>query len=195
MTPAVLVKNRSRRKSERIARTVFLSSVFAAMIWTGFLWMQQSLAARSAGRMRTQLQELKLSPANNQLQQVALQLEQVNSIEAAVAVSGIHWTPYFKAILETFPAEARLTSLSAAPPQGVPPGSPGLPMMRLDGKLLPAERSHTLIYADWFGGMERVAGRGSVNLVSDRTIDWKGRQTSVFSIELTPTIDAEVQAP
>ena len=68
-------------------------------------------------------------------------------------------------------------------------------MMRLDGKLLPAERSHTLIYADWFGGMERVAGRGSVNLVSDRTIDWKGRQTSVFSIELTPTIDAEVQAP
>jgi Tfp pilus assembly PilM family ATPase len=195
MTPAAVVTTRSHGKSARIARTVFLASVFAAVIWSGFLWMQRSLTVRSAEQMRVQIDELKRSPINSQLQQAALQLQQVQSTASAAAVPAIRWMPYFKSILGTLPPDARLVSLSTAPPQGVQPGTHVTPTMRLDGSLAPSDRSHALVYAEWFRRMERVAGAGSVRLVSDRAIDWKGQQTSMFSIEVIPTANAEAKAP
>ena len=95
--------------------------------------------------------------------------------------------PYLKAVLATFPAQARLLAMSVAPPTGKKPGGGDPPVIRLDGKLLPDKRSHALSYADWFRQLEGIVGDGGVKLVSDRTIEWKGRRTSIFSIELGAT--------
>ena len=195
MSPRTLALARSRKKGARIARTVFLASVFAAVIWTAFLWIQQSFVARSAERMRVQLAELKKSPANSLLQQAVLESQQIESTATAAAIPAIRWMSYFKSVLATFPHDARLVSLASESPLSIQPGTNVLPIMRLDGKLLPAERSHALIYADWFARMESVAGSGSVKLISDRTIDWKGQHTSVFSIEVTPATAAKEQTP
>lgn len=195
MTPAAMVKTRSRQKSERIARSVFVASVLAAVIWTGFLWLQRSLAVRSAARMQVQLDDLKKSPINGQVQQAAAQLQKITAMTAAAEAPSVQWAPYFKSVLSTCPPDLRLVSLLSESPQGVIPGTQPFPMIRLDGKILPAERSHALIYADWFGRMERVAGHGSVKLITDRTLDWKGQKTSVFSIEITPPAQAKGQTP
>jgi hypothetical protein len=195
MTPAAMVKTRRRKKSERIARTILFASVLTAAIWTGFLLLQQSLAARSAARSQAQLEDLKRSPVNGQLQQASLELQQVSALTRAAAAPAVRWTPYFKAILGTYPQTTRLISLSSEPPVGTMPGTRAYPMMRMDGKILPMARSHALVYADWFRRIERIAGAGAVKLIADRTTDWKGQRTSIFSIEVTPQPQTKEQAP
>lgn len=195
MTPAAMVRTRSRQKSERIARLVLVASVLAAAIWIGFLWVQQTLTARSTARSLAQLEELKTSLVNGQLRQASLELEQVSTLAQASTVPGIRWTPYLKTILATFPPDVRLMALSSEPPVGMMPGTCAIPTLRLDGKISPTTRSHALIYADWFGRIEQIAGHGSVKLISNRAIDWKGQRTSVFSIEVTPQLQPKERMP
>jgi hypothetical protein len=99
----------------------------------------------------------------------------------------IRWTEFLKGLLHTFPEEVRLMSLSVSPVSTAPNATAaGAPQIRLEGRLLPTGLSHEIIYAEWVNDMEAIAGLGSVRVASVRELEWKGRQSSLFVIEITP---------
>jgi hypothetical protein len=169
---------------------LLLGSVITAAAWTGLLWMQKTIASQKAVATQTQLQELKDSPVNGTLQQSVGELQQINTLAAAATAPPKRWTPYLKSIVATFPTQTRLMGMWAGPPAGETPERVQLPLVRLDGKLLPHSRSHPLSYADWFRSLAMDAGTGRVNLVSDRTVEWKGQRSSVFSVEIEPETES-----
>jgi hypothetical protein len=184
MTPPALVKTRLSKRGERIARGLLAGSVIVAAVWTGLLWMQKTIASQNVLETHAQLQELRSSPVNGTLERSVSEMRQVSLMVAAATAPSKRWMPYLKSIVATFPEQTRLMAMSAGVPVGETPETSQLPSVRLDGKLLPQSRSHALTYADWFSNLETIVGVGRVNLVSDRTVEWKGRRTSVFSMEI-----------
>jgi hypothetical protein len=183
LTPPALVTARQRRVSSGIARGAFILSVAAILAWTGLLWMRMNLAVRSVAGVRRELVSLRSSSPAKEMERGTGVLRNIQALSSEVATRPQQWMPWAKSMTSTIPSGADLASIGLDLPENVPPGI-SLPMVRMEGRLDPSSRAHSLIYADWINRLDHFAGNGAARLVSTRATDWHGQRSSAFVIEV-----------
>ncbi|MBD3298564.1 MAG: hypothetical protein GF341_07920 [candidate division Zixibacteria bacterium] len=187
LTPTGVRQHRQSHKLERIGRSVLVVSLMGIIIWSGLLWMQRSLAARSHAQLVEHIQALETSSINEQIQACVAGIQRVSSMRATLEQAGEYWMPDVRRVLSTLPDNARLLSLSIVPdPMTTAPGL----MMRMEGVLHPNARAYSLTYADWLRAVKDLFGDHAVSLESTRTLEWKGTVKSAFVITVHPSHNA-----
>lgn len=185
LRPTGFVRDARSRLYNRIGLLVFASSLAVMTTVSAYTVAHNRLVDRDINMLNSRREALAESEAIARLQLAVDDLRTLDLLHRALDEESPAWSAFVKGLLLTFPQEARLIrmSLSVASP-AVPQG--GLPLVRMEGRLLPSTANHELTFAAWIGDMEEIAGRGSVKIASVRDIEWKGNRSSLFVIEITP---------
>ncbi len=186
LSPPKLVAARTHHLFNNIGRAVFVFSAVSFLAWTVLLWMQLDMANRSASDAAHELYSLQHSAPAAEIERVSGLLAGIGTFNRDLTARSHPWMPLVKSITSTVPASAELATLSFESSESVIPGS-ALPFARLEGKLSPSDRPHSLIYAAWISRIDRFAGEGSARVVSDRAVDWHGKRYASFVVEIRPS--------
>ena len=91
--------------------------------------------------------------------------------------------PWIKTALLTIPNNGLLTSVTLGP------DSFGRLTSQVEGNLSPDGPPHPLTYRRWFESLAPLTINHGLNLTKERSLEWKGRVRSVFTLELQPRIE------
>ncbi|MBI5867493.1 MAG: hypothetical protein HZB43_04260 [candidate division Zixibacteria bacterium] len=185
LSPPKLVAARKHHLINSIGRAVFIFSVASMLAWTVLLWTQLNMANRAASVAAHELYSLQHSGPAAEVERVSGLLTGIGTLNRDLTARAHPWMPLVKSITSTVPAGAELATLSFEASESEIPGIV-MPSARLEGKLGPSDRPHSLIYADWIGRINRFTGEGSARVVSDRTVDWHGKRYASFVVEIRP---------
>lgn len=183
LTPASQVRKRNARLHERLAISAGALSMAVMLAMTGYALVHHRLMSANIAAGKAQLAEMQRSPVNEQLQASIQGAAGIAQLTAALDGSPANWSGMLKGLLHTFPDEARLMSLTLTRTAGATPGS--IPDIRMEGRLLPTGLSHEMTLVEWVNDMEAITGSGTVRVSSVRELEWKGRFSTAFVIEIT----------
>ncbi len=180
ITPAAIVLQHRQSRLLKLTRSVFLLSVAIAVVWTVFLWRQVAGVEQQTALFRDECATLQSSQPSIQAANTRNALVQRRNLLTGLQQPARKWMPWFKTALATLPENGSLTSAVLGP------DSFGKFTAQFEGILSADGPPHPLTYRRWLEALAPLTTAGGTTLTKERSVEWKGRVRSVFTLELHP---------
>jgi hypothetical protein len=186
-TPSPIKTRRNLRRLNRLTSGIFVVSLTVAAVGLGLNWVHLRNDASSVAGAREDLAQYRESPAVAGMRSRTAQLATMRQRLNLLQHPPVRWMPWVRTVLGTLPENASLSVIEARLQPPATGTTASTVSIRLDGTLSPDGPAHALTYRHWLRELESLAG-GTPPDLQERSISWKGRDRSMFSIEMRPPL-------